>query len=348
MDSWARPPGPRSRPWPAASPHSPGGQKTAPKREGRRRDRALDGRRHGPYRDLRPKRHTPFAAGLKAKDVLAPSRRSTPRSTTSSSPRGWKDRRVMDRGTLIRTHGRGPRLDPALAAPVPLAHRLRPAAEWRPRISGPGSRTLGPKNPAVPAFIDIGQRSRATARPGAQGVSDRRLPGHRVRPVPRRPAGRGRGRPAAGARRRAVSHAGAKLLEEAPGRRSRSTTRQRLPAESLVRSLEDADRLLKSPRRRRSTCRSSRRSVRRLQHRPVRPGLPAGAAAGRGRRPVHRGDHRVHPVLRLGHPRQRPYRAAAIKKQIDAPDRPAHPRPRERGLLDRTLIVLASEFSRDA
>ena len=53
-----------------------------------------------------------------------------------------------------------PRLDPPLAAPVPLAHRLRAAGQRRrARTSGPGSPTpSGPRNPAVPAYIDIGQR----------------------------------------------------------------------------------------------------------------------------------------------------------------------------------------------
>jgi hypothetical protein len=56
----------------------------------------------------------------------------------------------------------------------------------------------------------------------------------------------------------------------------------------------------------------------------------------------------VHPVRILGHTQGRPRAPAKLKQQIDRPVSPPRPRPRRRGLLDRTLIVLASEFSRDA
>ena len=46
--------------------------------------------------------------------------------------------------------------------------------------------------------------------------------------------------------------------------------------------------------------------LRHLQHRPLRAGLPAGAAAGGSRRALRRGDHRVHPVPLLGFARERP------------------------------------------
>ena len=41
--------------------------------------------------------------------------------------------------------------------------------------------------------------------------------------------------------------------------------------------------------------------VRRLQHGPLRPGLPARAAADRGRRALRRSHVGVHPVRLLGH-----------------------------------------------
>ncbi len=57
-------------------------------------------------------------------------RRSTPRSTTSSSRKGLEQIAQRDRSRHGHPHvqRRRPRLHPALAAPVSLAHRLHPAA----------------------------------------------------------------------------------------------------------------------------------------------------------------------------------------------------------------------------
>jgi arylsulfatase A-like enzyme len=62
---------------------------------------------------------------------------------------------------------------------------------------------------------------------------------------------------------------------------------------------------------------------------------------------LHRGDERVHPVQVLGHAHNGHERAADLKKTIDAPIAQLILDLEQRGLLDRTLIVLASEFSRD-
>ena len=89
--------------------------------------------------------------------------------------------------------------------------------------------------------------------------------------------------------------------------------------------------------------------LRHLQHRPLRPGLPAGAPSGRGGRALRRGHHRntfrsvYWDTHENGHER-----ATAMKKLIDAPVAQLILDLEERGLLDRTLVVLASEFGRDA
>jgi hypothetical protein len=61
---------------------------------------------------------------------------------------------------------------------------------------------------------------------------------------------------------------------------------------------------------------------------------------------IHRGYCRAHSVQKLGYPRERS-RARGMKAQIDAPVAQLVLDLEERGLLDRTLIVLASEFGRD-
>ena len=77
-------------------------------------------------------------------------RRSTRRSTTSSSRRGSSTSPGDGPGhghPLV--HGRGSRLHPALAPPVSLAHRLRPAAADGDAAHRGGdlAKTLGPEEP---------------------------------------------------------------------------------------------------------------------------------------------------------------------------------------------------------
>ena len=77
-----------------------------------------------------PKRYTPFAPGVRVNEVLS----TFPAIDTAVDhikfTAGLEQiGRVIDRGAVHpRLHRRRPRLHPALAAPVPLAHRLRPAA----------------------------------------------------------------------------------------------------------------------------------------------------------------------------------------------------------------------------
>ena len=240
-------------------------------------------------------------------------RASTPPSTTSSSRRGSsRSRSVIDRGTVIRTFN---------AADLGFILHSRHQYHWHtgyippqpmamPHIGAVISKTLGPKNPDMPAFIAIGQTVEGRGRDRhAQGVPHRRLPRHRARPVPdRRSAGRGVGRAAAeGARRGAVPQP-ARSCSRSCWRRSRSYQYgSDFQRESLVRSL-DARRpaaALAVGEGVRPVARAEG-ELRRLQHRPLRPGLPAGAPAGRGRRALRRGHVRIHPVRLLGHPRERP------------------------------------------
>ena len=90
-----------------------------------------------------------------------------------------------------------------------------------------------------------------------------------------------------------------------------------------------------------------------LRHEPLRPVLPAGAAADRGGRAVRHGQHVPHRVRRdhLGHPR---LRAVHVDRRHEEHRRPMYDQGysaliedlAERGMLDNTLVCNLAEFGR--
>ena len=161
----------------------------------------------------------------------------------------------------------------------------------------------GPQNPALPAFIDIGQRYdgngeaeelKAFHTGGALGsqygpfrVPDPEQAVLSVRP----PAGMSEKR----FRRRFETYK--KLLAESPIARHGSDYQR----ESLVQSFENAHRLMNCPGRQglRSVARAAKNYDAYNTGR-FRPGLPARPPADRGRRAVHRGVDRIRSLPRLG------------------------------------------------
>ena len=118
-----------------------------------------------------PKRYTPFAPGVPIKDVLSTFPTIDTASTTSSSRRGSSSiASVIDRGTVIRTF---------TAADLGFILHSRHQYHWHtgyippqpmamPHIGVVISRTLGPKNPDMPAFIAIGQTVEGRGRDRAR------------------------------------------------------------------------------------------------------------------------------------------------------------------------------------
>src|SRR4030095_11988948 len=108
-----------------------------------------------------PKRYTPFEKGLDPSRVLS----TFPAIHTNVDGIDFTEgleklAQVMDRGTLIRTYTAGD-----LGFILHSRHQFQwhtgyapPQTVACPHIGAVISRTLGPKNPAVPAFINIGQR----------------------------------------------------------------------------------------------------------------------------------------------------------------------------------------------
>src|SRR4051794_39385864 len=108
-----------------------------------------------------PKRYTPFEKGLESKAVLStfPSIGTVVDDIKLSQ--GLENiAKVMDRGTLIRSYKSGD-----LGFILHSRHQFHwhtgyapPQTVAAPHIGSVIARTLGPRNPAVPAFIDIGQK----------------------------------------------------------------------------------------------------------------------------------------------------------------------------------------------
>ena len=108
-----------------------------------------------------PKRYTPFENGIKPADVMS----TFPSIDTSVDgikfSQGLENMaRIMDRGTLIRSYRAGD-----LGFILHSRHQYHwhtgyapPQTVACPHLGSVIARTLGPLNPAVPAFINIGQR----------------------------------------------------------------------------------------------------------------------------------------------------------------------------------------------
>ena len=183
-----------------------------------------------------PKRYTPFEAGVRTEKVLSTFPAIDTAVDNIKFSQGLEHiAQVMDRGTLIRTfQARRPRLHPALAAPVPLAHRLRAAADGRVPAHRRGGRADARAEesgrPAVHQHRPATWRSAAESEelkafhtgglPRARSTARSNLP---IRRTPRPPCGR---RPDDSATRgsRAADKLYKQLLAREPGLRARRAT----------------------------------------------------------------------------------------------------------------------------
>src|SRR6266403_840992 len=108
-----------------------------------------------------PKKYTPFESGLKPDQVLSTFPQIDTVVDNIKLTEGLENiARVMDRATLIRSYTAGD-----LGFILHSRHQYQwhtgyapPQTAAAPHIGSVIARTLGPKDPAVPAFIDIGQR----------------------------------------------------------------------------------------------------------------------------------------------------------------------------------------------
>jgi hypothetical protein len=301
-----------------------------------------------------PKRYTPFAPGVPISQVLS----TFPTIDTAVDhikfTQGLEQiGSVMDRGAVIRSF---------MAADLGFILHSRHQYHWHtgyvppqpmamPHVGAVVSKTLGPRNPDVPAFIAIGQTVegpgeiatlKAFHTAGFLGtdhgpflIVDPQDAASAVRPPKELGEQRFRSR-------RALLE---KLLAQEPVYQYGGAYQR----EAVVRSLESADRLLNSPSAKAFDL-------------SLEPGKSFDAyntgRFGQGcllaRRLVEAGARYVEvtseyiPFLYWDTHENGHKRAEDMKKVIDAPVAQLVRDLDARGLLDRTLVVLASEFGRDA
>src|SRR3954451_9189011 len=259
---------------------------------------------------------------------------------------------VMDRATLIRSH-----VQPDLGNILHSRHQYHwhtgyvpPQTVAAPHLGAWMSKVLGPNNPVIPAFINIGQRLegigeseelKAFTTAGFLGseYGPFNLPYPHDAALAVRPP-TGMTGPRFAARERALR----RLVEQSPLGALASDYHQ----ESMVRSFENAHRLLNSPEREAfDLSREPKESFAKYDTGRFGQGcLLARRLTEAGARYIEVTTEYV-PFLSWDTHENGHTTYARMKKEIDKPIAQLILDLEERGLLDRTLVVLASEFSRD-
>jgi hypothetical protein len=299
-----------------------------------------------------PKRYTPFEPGIEANRILS-TFPSIPTSVDGVYFSEGLERiaSVLDRGTLIRTYRAGD-----LGHILHSRHQFQwhtgyapPLTVAAPHIGAMVARTLGPKNPDMPPFLDIGQRFTVGEAEELKAFHTAGFLGSEYGPLfvtnpeeamatVRPPAGMTPGR----FENRYKAYR--KSLESSPIGRYGSSYQQ----ESLVRSMEKAHNLLTSPAARAFDLAEEPKDV----YDTYNTGK-FGLGCLLARRLVEHGARFIEvtteyePFMYWDTHENGHERLIGMKETIDAPVAQLVLDLEERGLLDRTLIVLASEFSRD-
>ncbi len=300
-----------------------------------------------------PKRYTEYQSGIKSNDVLSTFK---PIDTAVDNIKFCEGLerigRVMDRGTLIRSYRGGD-----LGFILHSRHQYQwhtgyapPQTVAMPHLGAVIAKTLGPKNPDLPAFIDIGQNLeiggesagvKAFHSAGFLGtdngpflITDPRDAAASVRPPSEMSDTRF-------ARRQ-------QLFKDLAAASPVSQFGGDFQKEALLRSVESAHRLLTSP-----SAKAFDLSLEPKKSFDIYNTGRFGLGCLLARRLTEAGARFVEVTTEYipfknwdthenGHER-----AIGMKAQIDAPIAQLVLDLEQRGLLNRTLIVVASEFGRD-
>jgi uncharacterized protein (DUF1501 family) len=299
-----------------------------------------------------PKRYAPYETGMAPNQVLStfPSIDTAVDHIKFSA--GLENlAKVIDRGTLIRSYTAGD-----LGFILHSRHQYQwhtgyapPQTVAAPHLGAVIARTLGPLNPAVPAFIDIGQRFDVGEGEELKAFHTAGFLGSEYGPflISRPEQAVESVRPPAGmssSRFQNRDRFYRALVSQSPVGQHGSDFQK----ESLLRSLDNAHRLLSSPAAQAfDLAREPKANYDRYNTGQFGLGcLLARRLAEAGARFIEVTTEYI-PFLNWDTHENGHTRMEGMKKQIDAPIAQLVLDLEERGLLERTLVVVASEFSRD-
>ena len=299
-----------------------------------------------------PKRFTPFEKGLESRRILS----TFPAVPTAVDGLSFSEGlesigQVMDRGTIMRSYR---------AADLGFILHSRHQYHWHtcyeppqpvqaPHLGAWIAKELGPINPAIPPFIDIGQRFTVGESEELKAFHTAGFLGSEYGPflIPDPSSGLESVRPPAGmtAGRFERRHELYRDLIAGSPLKARGSDYQK---ESLLRAMEQAYRLLRAPEARAFDL-GDEPKERYEVYNTGRFGLGCLLA----RRLVQQGARFIsvtteyEPFLGWDTHENGHTRLVRMKQLIDRPVAQLIKDLDESGHLDRTLIVLASEFSRD-
>jgi hypothetical protein len=300
-----------------------------------------------------PKRYLAFEKGLPVEKILS----TFPSIDTSVDglkiSAGLEEiARIMDRGTLIRSH-----IQPDLGSILHSRHQYHwhtgyvpPQTVAAPHIGAWMGKVLGPRNPVMPSFINIGQRLEGVGESeelkafttagffGAEfGPFNLPFPEEAARSV-KPPKGMEPGR---FANRYKLYQ---KLVDANPNRDFLSDHQQ----QSMLRAMENAHRLLGSKERDAFDISLEPQEVQQAYDtgRFGRGCLLARRLAEAGARFIEVTTEYV-PFVHWDTHEKGHETVARMKSEIDRPIARLIRDLEERKMLDRTLVIIASEFSRD-
>jgi hypothetical protein len=300
-----------------------------------------------------PKRYLPFEKGLEVEKILSTFPAIDTNVDGLQITEGLENiAQVMDRGTLIRSA-----VQPDLGSILHSRHQYHwhtgyvpPLTVAAPHIGAWMAKVLGPKNEVIPPFINVGQRLEGVGEKeelkafttagffGSEyGPMNLPYPEQAVQSV-QPPKGMEPGRFS-----NRYKHF-KNLLDQNPNREQMSDFQR----ESMLRSMESAHRLLQSKEKQAFdlTLEPKESYDKYGNTRFGRGCLLARRLAEEGSRFIEVTTEYV-PFLHWDHHENGHTTSARMKKEIDQPIAQLILDLEERGLLDRTLVVLASEFSRD-